>query len=62
MKDNAGEQNEPDLLAIRYSKGIPEVIVLIEVKSREQACKDEDKNSGIQKHIDCMEGLFMLMS
>ena len=51
-KEAAGKQNEPDVLAIRYTNWKPTSLVLIEVKSTRIAC--EDKNSGIIPHIDGM--------
>ena len=46
-------ENEPDMLAVRYSGGIPQAIVLIEVKSAWKAC--EDGTSGLTKHLDGMD-------
>ncbi len=45
-------ENEPDMLAVRYSGGRPQSIVLIEVKSNRKACEDE--TSGLTKHLDGM--------
>lgn len=45
-------ENEPDMLAVRYSGGSPQSIVLIEVKSKWKAC--EDGTSGLTKHLDGM--------
>ena len=45
-------ENEPDMLAVRYSGEKPQSIVLIEVKSKEKACEDE--TSGLTKHLDGM--------
>lgn len=52
-----GEQNHPDLLAIRYNQGKPKSIVLIEVKSTEKACKDEGSDIlshavGMKEYLD----------
>ena len=46
-------ENEPDMLAVRYSGGIPQAIVFIEVKSTWKAC--EDGTSGLTKHLDGMD-------
>ena len=45
-------ENEPDMLAVRYSGGKPQSIVLIEVKSKRKACEDE--TSGLMHHLDGM--------
>ena len=45
-------ENEPDMLAVRYAGGKPKSIVLIEVKSKWEAC--EDGTSGLMKHLDGM--------
>ncbi|WP_024866354.1 hypothetical protein [Butyrivibrio sp. FCS014] len=45
-------ENEPDMLAVRYLRGKPQSIVLIEVKSKWKACEDE--TSGLTKHLDGM--------
>ena len=45
-------ENEPDMLAVRYSEGKPQSIMLIEVKSERKAC--EDGTSGLMKHLDGM--------
>ncbi len=45
-------ENEPDMLAVRYSGGKPQSIVLIEVKSKRKACEDE--TSGLTKHLEGM--------
>ncbi|WP_026659731.1 hypothetical protein [Butyrivibrio sp. AC2005] len=45
-------ENEPDMLAVRYSGGKPQSIVLIEVKSKRKACEDE--TSGLTRHLDGM--------
>lgn len=47
------EVNEPDMLAIRYKDGIPQALVLIEVKSTASACSG---SSGIKEH---MKGMFL---
>ena len=54
-KKSEGKQNEPDLFAIRYSGGKPQAVVLIEVKSTREACRDTNKNPGIITHIDGMD-------
>lgn len=41
--------NEPDMLAIRYEKGVPKALVMLEVKSTKTAC--ESKTSGVKKHL-----------
>ncbi|SEA70459.1 hypothetical protein SAMN05216349_12362 [Oribacterium sp. KHPX15] len=46
-------ENEPDMLAVRYSGGEPQAIVLIEVKSKWKAC--EDGKSGLTKHLEGMK-------
>lgn len=48
--------NEPDMLAIRYEKGIPVAIVLLEIKSLFSACEPRKKKNGakssdIYEHI-----------
>ncbi len=45
-------ENEPDMLAVRYSGGRPQSIVLIEVKLDRKSC--EDGTSGLMHHLDGM--------
>lgn len=40
------ETNEPDMLAIRYKEGVPEAIVLVEVKTLFSACAPRKKEAG----------------
>ncbi len=49
-----GKQNEPDIFAIRYLGGVPQSLVLVEVKSTPIACEDTEKNPGIISHINGM--------
>ena len=49
---NRKNENEPDMLAVRYSEGKPQSIVFVEVKSKWKACEDE--KSGLTKHLDGM--------
>lgn len=51
-------QNLTDMLAVRYSKGVPKAMVLIEVKSTRRACMDKigsKDNPGIETHINGMK-------
>lgn len=45
-------ENEPHMIAVRYSGGKSRSIVLIEVKSKRKACKDE--TSGLTHHLEGM--------
>ena len=47
--DNDGNNNEPDMLAIKYEKTKPVKLAIIEVKSTWDAC--EDPKSGACEHI-----------
>ncbi|SFG54674.1 hypothetical protein [Oribacterium sp. WCC10] len=49
---NNNLENEPDMLAVRYSEGKPQSIVFVEVKSKWKSCEDE--TSGLTKHLDGM--------
>ena len=52
-KDEPGKltTNEPDILAIKFEKGVPKAIAIIEVKSTRGACDDP---SGIPDHLKGM--------
>ena len=50
------ESNEPDILALRYEKGVPVAIVLVEVKSLASACRpNTNSKSDILSHIRGMK-------
>ena len=51
-------RNCADILAVRYSEGVPQALVLIRVKSTRRSCKDKvglRDYPGIQTHINRMK-------